>query len=186
MGEWEIGPMPTDDGANQPHTAGPRNRQEWVQANFTQIFGTSAEALWAQGINPRQYARQHRDQIRLFAQLQRSQGIAVPDGRPAGGGRPGTGGPSGGAPTSRGYGSGRGGFGVGMRGGSAWIGVLIALFALRFLLVDSLVGAHAAILWVLMIGGVMLVARVVLFSWLRQRRFNRRQERRQQRGQSGF
>jgi hypothetical protein len=27
---------------------------------------------------------------------------------------------------------------------------------------------------------------VLLFSWLRQRRFNRRQQGRQQRGQSGF
>ena len=64
---------------------------------------------------------------------------------------------------------------MGMRGGTAWIGVLIALFALRFLLVDSFVGTHAAILWVLGIGGIMLVARVFLFSWLRNRRCNRRQ-----------
>ncbi len=63
---------------------------------------------------------------------------------------------------------------MGVRGGTAWIGVLIALLALRFLLVDSLVGTHAAILWVLLIGGIMLVARVLLFSWLRNRRFNRR------------
>jgi ABC-type methionine transport system permease subunit len=62
-----------------------------------------------------------------------------------------------------------------MRGGTAWIGVLIALFALRFLLVDSFAGTHAAILWVLGIGGIMLVARIFLFSWLRNRRFNRRQ-----------
>jgi hypothetical protein len=41
--------------------------------------------------------------------------------------------------------------------------------------VDSFVGTHAAILWVLVIGGIMLVARVLLFSWLRNRRFNRRQ-----------
>jgi len=64
---------------------------------------------------------------------------------------------------------------MGIRGGTAWIGVLITLFALRFLLVDSFVGTHAAILWVLGIGGIMLVARVLLFSWLRNRRFNRRQ-----------
>jgi uncharacterized membrane protein YecN with MAPEG domain len=42
------------------------------------------------------------------------------------------------------------------------------------LLVDSFAGAHAAIFWVLGIGGILLVARVILFSWLRQRRFNRR------------
>jgi hypothetical protein len=52
---------------------------------------------------------------------------------------------------------------------------LLALFALRFLLVDSFAGAHAAIFWVLGIGGVMLVARVFLFSWLRGRPRNRRQ-----------
>ena len=65
-------------------------------------------------------------------------------------------------------------FGMGMRGGGAWIGILVALFALRFLLVGSIVGVHAAIYWVLVIGGIVLVARVVLFSWLRRRRFNRR------------
>jgi hypothetical protein len=63
---------------------------------------------------------------------------------------------------------------MGMRGGSAWIGILVALLALRFLLVDSFVGAHAAIWWVLIIGGIVLAVRVVLFSWLRRRRFNRR------------
>ena len=73
--------------------------------------------------------------------------------------------------TGYGYGSGR--FGPGMRGGSAWIGILLILLALRFLLVDSFVGAHAAIFWVLGIGGILLVARVVLFSWLRRRRFRR-------------
>jgi hypothetical protein len=62
---------------------------------------------------------------------------------------------------------------MGMRGGSAWIGILISLLALRFLLVDSFVGTHAAVLWVLEIGGLMLVVRVVLFSWLRQKRGNR-------------
>jgi hypothetical protein len=62
-----------------------------------------------------------------------------------------------------------------MRGGTAWIGVLILLFALRFLLVDSFAGSHAAIFWVLGIGGIILVARVLLFSWLRSRRVNRRQ-----------
>ena len=58
-------------------------------------------------------------------------------------------------------------------GGGAWIGILLALFALRFLLVDSFAGAHAAIFWVLGIGGVLLVARVLLFSWLRRRRGTR-------------
>ena len=62
-----------------------------------------------------------------------------------------------------------------MRGGTAWIGVLVALFALRFLLVDSFAGTHVAIFWVLGIGGIMLAARILLFSWLRKRRFNRRQ-----------
>jgi hypothetical protein len=49
------------------------------------------------------------------------------------------------------------------------------LFALRFLLVDSFAGSHVAIFWVLGIGGIMLVARVLLFSWLRSRRAGRRQ-----------
>jgi uncharacterized membrane protein YecN with MAPEG domain len=71
---------------------------------------------------------------------------------------------------------------MGRRGGTAWIGVLIALFALRFLLVDSFRGTHAAIFWVLGIGGIMLVARVFLFSWLRKRRFNHRQSGGQQNG----
>jgi hypothetical protein len=62
-----------------------------------------------------------------------------------------------------------------VRGGTAWIGILVALLALRFLLVDSFRGTHAAIFWVLGIGGTMLVARVLLFSWLRKRRFGRRQ-----------
>ena len=63
---------------------------------------------------------------------------------------------------------------MGRRGGSAWIGILVALFALRFLLVDSVAGGHAAIYWVLGIGGIMLVARVFLYSWLRNRRRNPR------------
>jgi hypothetical protein len=108
--------------------------------------------------------------------LQRSQGIAVPSGRPAGVHGPGNSGPNAGEPSSRGYGYGGGRrFGMGMRDGSGWIGILLLLFALRFLLVDSFRGTHAAIFWVLGIGGIMLVARVFLFSWLRKRRFNRRQ-----------
>jgi uncharacterized membrane protein YecN with MAPEG domain len=75
---------------------------------------------------------------------------------------------------------------MGMRGGTAWIGVLIVLLALRFLLVDSFAGAHAAIFWVLGIGGIMLVARVSLFSWLRKRRFDRRQSGGQSNRPSGF
>ena len=55
------------------------------------------------------------------------------------------------------------------------IGILLVLFALRFLLVDSFAGTHAAIFWVLGIGGILLVARVFLFSWLRRRRRARRQ-----------
>ena len=78
------------------------------------------------------------------------------------------------------------GLGVGVRGGSAWIGILLVLLALRFLLVDSFVGTHAAIFWVLGIGGIMLVARVLLFSWLRKRRFNRRNRGGQPDGRSGF
>jgi hypothetical protein len=63
---------------------------------------------------------------------------------------------------------------MGRRGGSAWIGVVLVLFALRFLLISSVRGTHAAVFWVVGIGGIMLVARVVLFSWLRNRRQNRR------------
>lgn len=37
------------------------------------------------------------------------------------------------------------------------------------------VGTGAAIVWVLMIDGVVLVARVLVLSWLRQRHLNRRQ-----------
>jgi uncharacterized membrane protein YecN with MAPEG domain len=75
---------------------------------------------------------------------------------------------------------------MGMRGGTAWIGILIALFALRFLLVDSFPGAHAAIFWVLGIGGILLVARVFLFSWFRKRRVDRRQSGGPPDRQSGF
>ena len=176
MGDSDIDPTPANGNANIRNSGGQQDRQEWVRANFTQIFDISAKDLQAQGINPRQYARQHSDQIREFAQMQRSQGIAVPSGRASDGRRPANSGPNAGGPTNRGYGYGGGGrFGMGMRGGTAWIGVLIALFALRFLLVDSFAGTHAAILWVLGIGGIMLVARIFLFSWLRNRRFNRRQ-----------
>jgi hypothetical protein len=176
-GWWEtlgIDPNPLNGNANLPNSAAQRARQQWVRANFTQIFGVSAEDLQAQGINPRRYARDHRDQIRRFAQEQRSQGIAVPSGRLSG--APGQGNPGAdpGGKTNRGYGYGaRGRYGTGLRGGSAWIGILLVLFALRFLLVDSLVGTRSALVWVLMIGGVVLVARVLLFSWLRRRRFNR-------------
>jgi hypothetical protein len=98
-----------------------------------------------------------------LAQMQRSQGIAVPAGRPSGAN----------GPVNRHYGQGGGRSGMGFRGGSAWIGVLLALFALRFLLVDSFAGTHAAVFWVLGIGGILLVARVLLFSWLRSRRRDR-------------
>jgi hypothetical protein len=186
MGESGINSIPTDGGSHPQRTGGQHDRQAWVRANFTQIFGTSAEDLQRQGINPRQYAREHRDQIRQFAQMQRRQGIAVPSGRPGGNAAPGSD-PNPGAPNNRGYGYGRrGGFGVGMRGGSAWIGILLVLFAVRFLLVDSLVGTHAAIFWVLGIGGIMLIARVFLFSWLRKRRFSRRQAGGQPSSRSGF
>jgi hypothetical protein len=105
----------------------------------------------------RQYAREHRDEVRRFAQMQRTQGIAVPSGRASGNRQPGTGGPTAEGPANRGYGyGGRRRFGIGMRGGTAWIGILIALLALRFLLVDSFVGTHAAIFWVLGIGGIPL------------------------------
>jgi hypothetical protein len=172
MGESDINSNPTNGNTNRQNGGGPRDRQEWIRANFTQIFGISAETLHAQGIDPRQYAREHRDQIRQFAQMQRSQGIAVP----------GSGGPAG-----RGYGyGGSRRFGMGMRGGSAWIGILVVLLALRFLLVDSFAGGHAAVFWVLGIGGVILVARVFLFSWLRRRRYQRRQSGGRTNGQSGF
>jgi hypothetical protein len=187
MGDCDIDPTPEDGNANPQRRDGQQDRQEWVRANFTQIFGTSARDLQSQGIDPRQYAREHRDKIRQFAQLQRSQGIAVPSGPAAGERRSGDGGPGTGGGTNRPYGYGGGGrFGMGRRGGTAWIGILIALFALRFLLVDSFGGTHAAIFWVLGIGGILLVARIVVFSWLRKRRFNRRQPGGQHNGQAGF
>jgi len=194
MGESGIDSSSTNGG-------GPWDRQEWIRANFTQIFGTSIQNLQAQGIDPRQYAREHRSEIRQFAQQQRRQGIAVPAGRPSGnfgqqgnggpngpgpnGGGPDDGGPDGGGEVGRRYGYGGGRFGMGMRGGSAWIGILLVLFALRFLLVDSFAGTHTAVFWVLGIGGIMLVARVFLFSWLRRRRYSRRSNGRSD-GPSGF
>ena len=175
MGDYDIGPASADSNAIQGSGV-QQDRQEWIRANFAQIFGTSAEDLQAQGINPRQYAREHSDRIRQFAQMQRSLGVIVPSGRASDGRRPGNSGSNAEGPNNRvhGYGGGGGRYGMGIRGGTAWIGVLIALFALRFLLVDSFVGTHAAILWVLLIGGIMLVARIFLFSWLRNRRFNHR------------
>jgi hypothetical protein len=184
MGECEINSIPNNDDANLAKDGGQQSREEWVRAHFTQIFGTSAEELHAQGIDARQYAIDHRQNIRQFAQMQRRQGIAVPMGRPSGNRDPANSGPNGGRPTNQGRGfGGASRFGMGRRGGTAWIGVLIALFALRFLLVDSFAGTHAAIFWVLCIGGILLVARVILFSWLRQRRFNRRSTSRQRNGQ---
>lgn len=158
-----------------------------MSEHFSEIFGTSAAELQAQGIDPRRYAREHRDRIRQFAQMQRSQGIAVPSGRPsAGSGQGNSGSPTWGKANRRYRYGASGRFGTGIRGGTAWIGILLFLLALRFLLVDSLVGAHAAIVWVLMIGGVVLAARVLLFSWLRRRRFNGRRSSGRSDGQSGF
>ena len=176
MADYDFGPNPADGNVSTQGAGGQQDRQEWIRANFTEIFGISAEDLRAQGISPRQYAREHRDKIREFAQLQRSRGIAVPTGQGPGGRQPGYSGPYAGGPNNRAnrYGGGGGRYGLGVRGGTAWIGVLITLLALRFMLVDSFVGLHAAILWVLLIGGIMLVARVILFSWLRNRRYNRR------------
>jgi hypothetical protein len=177
VGDSDFAPNPPDGNASIHGSGGQQDRQEWIRANFAEIFGTSAENLQAQGINPRQYAREHRDKIRQFAQMQRSLGVAVPSGQASGGRRPGNSRSNAGGPNNRvyRYGGRAGRYAMGMRGGTAWIGVLFALFALRFLLVDSFVGTHAAILWVLGIGGIMLVARVFLFTWLRNRRFNRRQ-----------
>jgi hypothetical protein len=187
VGDSDIEPTRANGDANNQRSGGQQDRQDWVRANFTQIFGTSAQDLQAQGINPRQYAREHREKIRPFAQMQRSQGIVVPSGRASGGRRTGNVGPNARGPTNRRYGYGGGGrFGLGMWGGSAWVGVLTALFALRFLLVDSFVGTHAAIFWVLGIGGMLLIARAFLFSWLRRKRFNHRQSDGQQNRQSGF
>ena len=157
MGDSGIDQVPPegdfDGDANLHGSDGSQTRQEWVRANFTRI-------------DPRRYAREHRDQIRQFAQMQRRQGSAVPGGSGAGGD----------GPANRRYGYGGGGrYGMGFRGGGAWIGILLVLFALRFLLVDSFAGANAAIFWVLGIGGILLVARVFLFSWLRRRRRDRRQ-----------
>jgi hypothetical protein len=163
MGHWVIDQIPTDHDVNRQGDGGSQTRPEWVRANFSQIFGTSAADLQAQGIDPRQYAREHRDEIRSFAQAQPRRGLAVPGGNPSGHNGPvGAHGPI--NRRSR-YGS---RYGAGFRGG-AWIGILLALFALRFLLVDSFAGRHAAIFWVLGIGGILLVARVFLFSWLRRR-----------------
>jgi hypothetical protein len=157
-----IDPNPINGEGKRPEGGGYHDRQEWVRANFSQIFGTSAEDLQSQGVDPRQYAREHTDQIRQFAQMQRRMGVEVPGGRPSADGS-GVG--------YRGFGYGGGGrFGMGTRGGSAWIGILVALFALRFVLIDSFAGGHAAIYWVLGIGGIMLIARVLLHSWLRNRR----------------
>jgi hypothetical protein len=174
MGDSGIDADPANPSAepHQPASGGQQTRQEWVRANFTEIFGVSAEELQGRGVNPRQYAGEHRQQIRQFAQMQRRQGLAVPTG-----GSGGNAGPS--------YGRG-GRFGTGMRGGGAWIGILLILFALRFLLVDSFAGSHVAIFWVLGIGGIMLVVRVFLFSWLRNRRVRRRQSDGQPDGRSGF
>ena len=170
MGHWDIDQTPGNGEVDLRNGGGRPDHQEWIRANFTQIFGVSVDELRAQGRDPRQYAREHRDQIRRFAQMQRSRGMAVPAGRAPGGGRPGSRNPDDAGSVRRG--DGYGGyrrFGRGMRGGTAWIGILLVLFAFRFLLVDSLVGTHAAIFWVLGIGGALLVARVVLFSWLRRR-----------------
>ena len=180
MGDSVIDPIPDRDGPERSEGDRSADRQEWVRANFTQIFGTSAENLQAQGINPRQYARDHRDQIRQFAQTQRRQGLRVPTGRgrsnpPSGITGPNATEPSGGGPANGGYGYGHRRSGFGLRGGTASVGILVALLALRFLLVDSFVGPHAAILWVLEIGGIVLVARVLLLRWLRTRRSKRRQ-----------
>jgi hypothetical protein len=176
---WHSWHMPDPDVEPAPPSTtgqdagGPQDRQAWVRANFTAIFGTSAEDLQSQGIDAREYAAQHRDQIRQFAQLQRSQGIAVPAGRGQGVYGPGNGSAAS-VPPRSGYGYGGGRRGIGRRGGSAWIGVVLVLFALRFLLISSSSGTHAAVFWVLGIGGIMLVARVLLFSWLRNRRHDRR------------
>jgi len=161
MGESAIDQIPSDHSAEGHGSGGDHRRQEWVRANFTQIFGTSPQELQARGVDPRQYAGEHRDEIRQFARHQRSQGIAVP------------GGPQAGRPAGGAYGYGGGRSPMRRWGGGAWIGILLALFALRFLLVDSFAGTHAAIFWVLGIGGILLVARVLLFSWLRRRRGSR-------------
>jgi hypothetical protein len=177
VGDSGTGPTPAEGNADSQGSGGQQDRQEWVRANFAQIFGISAEDLLAQGINPRQYAREHRDNIRQFAQLSRSQGLTVPSASGPGGPLPGGSGPYSASRSNQAgrYGGSRRRYGQGMRGGTAWIGVLILLFALRFLLVDSFAGRRAAIFWVLGIGGIILVARVLLFSWLRSRRVNRRQ-----------
>jgi len=84
MGDCAIDQIPTQSDADELGDGGALTRQEWVRANFTQIFGTSAADLQARGTDPRQYARDHRHQIRRFAQMQRRHGIAVPDARPSG------------------------------------------------------------------------------------------------------
>jgi hypothetical protein len=167
--------MPSNGRPEQADRDGQPARATWVRNHFTEIFGISADDLRRQGINPRQYANGHRDEIRQFARVQRDQGLHVPRGRAAGNPQPNNGQAAEGqttTPSDQERRDRRSGFG--MRGGTAWIGILIALLALRFLIVDTVKGTHIAVFWVIGIGGIMLVARVLLFSWLRRRRFNRR------------
>ena len=115
MGDSDIDPTPANGDANNQRSGGQQDRLDWVRANFTQIFGTSAKDLEAQGINPRQYAREHREKIRQFAKMQRSQGIAVSSDGASGGHQPGNSGPNAEEPSNRGYGNGGGGrFGLEM------------------------------------------------------------------------
>ncbi len=55
MRQCDIEQEPESGNANIQGSGGQQDRMEWVGANFTQIFGTSAKDLQAQGINPRQY-----------------------------------------------------------------------------------------------------------------------------------
>jgi hypothetical protein len=101
MGDSGIDQVPPDGDANRYGSQSPA-REEWVRANFVQIFGTSVEDLQALGIDPRQYALEHRSQIRSYAQAQRRRGMAVPDLRSSGGNGSASGGLGGIGPVNRG------------------------------------------------------------------------------------
>jgi hypothetical protein len=45
MGDSDIDPNPANGNAHIPRRGGAQDRQEWVGANFTQIFGISAKDL---------------------------------------------------------------------------------------------------------------------------------------------
>jgi hypothetical protein len=124
----------------------PRRRRvhEWVRANFTEIFGVSVEDLRDRGVDPREYAQQHQDEIRAYARSHRSQ-------RPAGlGGRFGVG-----------YGW-RGGFGIGS--------LLIVLLVVRLVLGAGTGRFGSGIVGVVVLVAALVALRFGRLYWLRRRR----------------